>query len=181
MSRLSIYHEQNGKEPLVQTEDGTEIAARLKEVGIRFERWTAEFPIRANQPHEEIIAAYGGSIDALKASEGFQAVDVVSLHPEHPDRAAFRQKFLAEHRHTEDEVRFFVDGSGQFYLHLENQVHVVLCEQGDLISVPANTRHWFDMGPAPRFTAIRLFTNPEGWVANFTGDAIADRFPKYGD
>src|SRR5258707_1141863 len=129
MSRLSIYHEQNGRELLVQTTDGAEIAARLKEVGVRFERWTAEVPIRPNQPHEEIIAAYRASVDALKAEGGFQTVDVVSLHPEHPDRAAFRQKFLAEHRHTEDEVRFFVDGSGQFYLHLNDQVHVVLCEQ----------------------------------------------------
>jgi len=52
----------------------------------------------------------------------------------------------------------------------------VLCTKGDLISVPANTPHWFDMGPNPNFTAIRLFNNPEGWVANFTGSDIAQRF-----
>jgi len=52
-----------------------------------------------------------------------------------------------------------------------------LCEKDDLISVPANTKHWFDMGPNPVFTAIRLFNNPEGWVARFTGDAIAEEFP----
>ncbi len=55
----------------------------------------------------------------------------------------------------------------------------MLCEEGDLISVPAGTRHWFDMGPNPRFTAIRLFTNADGWIANFTGDTIADRFPRH--
>jgi len=179
MSGLSVYHEQNANQPLIQTKDGAEIAARLKEVGVRFERWNAEHPIRPGQPHEEIVAAYRTSVEALKASEGFQAVDVVSLHPEHPDRATFRQKFLSEHQHSEDEVRFFVDGSGQFYLHIGQHVYIVLCEQGDLISVPAKTRHWFDMGPAPRFTAIRLFTSPEGWIAQFTGDTIADRFPKY--
>jgi 1,2-dihydroxy-3-keto-5-methylthiopentene dioxygenase len=54
---------------------------------------------------------------------------------------------------------------------------VLLCEKDDLISVPANTRHWFDMGPNPVFTAIRLFNNPQGWVANFTGDNIANNFP----
>ncbi|MNC92208.1 Acireductone dioxygenase [compost metagenome] len=54
----------------------------------------------------------------------------------------------------------------------------ILCEQGDLIGVPDNTTHWFDMGPAPFFKAIRLFTNQEGWVARFTGDKIADRFPR---
>ena len=30
--------------------------------------------------------------------------------------------------------------------------------------------------PAPRFVAIRLFNNPDGWVANFTGSDIAQRF-----
>ncbi|RZM07821.1 MAG: hypothetical protein EOP67_72695, partial [Sphingomonas sp.] len=40
------------------------------------------------------------------------------------------------------------------------------------------TRHWFDMGPAPRFTAIRLFAEPDGWVARFTGDPIARGSPR---
>jgi 1,2-dihydroxy-3-keto-5-methylthiopentene dioxygenase len=33
------------------------------------------------------------------------------------------------------------------------------------------------MGPNPTFTAIRLFNNPDGWVARFSGDTIAARFP----
>jgi 1,2-dihydroxy-3-keto-5-methylthiopentene dioxygenase len=35
------------------------------------------------------------------------------------------------------------------------------------------------MGPTPRFTVIRLFTTPNGWVATFTGDTIAARFPAF--
>jgi 1,2-dihydroxy-3-keto-5-methylthiopentene dioxygenase len=54
----------------------------------------------------------------------------------------------------------------------------VLCERGDLIGVPDNTRHWFDMSERPYFIAIRLFTNKEGWVANFTGSDIAEGFPR---
>lgn len=74
-------------------------------------------------------------------------------------------------------MRFFVDGHGLFYLHLGDEVYTVLCEKGDLISVPVGTAHWFDMRPNPRFRAVRLFTNPEGWLANFTGSDIAKRFP----
>jgi 1,2-dihydroxy-3-keto-5-methylthiopentene dioxygenase len=33
------------------------------------------------------------------------------------------------------------------------------------------------MGEAPHFKCIRLFTTPEGWVATFTGSAIAQSFP----
>ena len=64
---------------------------------------------------------------------------------------------------TDFELRFFVDGRGLFYLHLGDKVYCVLCEQGDLISVPANTTHWFDMGANPRFKCIRFFTTPDGW------------------
>ena len=55
----------------------------------------------------------------------------------------------------------------------------VFNEAGDLIGVPANTRHWFDMSESPHFIAIRLFTNVEGWVAKFTGEEIASKFPRY--
>ena len=126
-------------------------------------------------PHAKAIAP-GADVDRLIAEEGYQTVDVVSMVPDHPEKAAFRQKFLEEHRHSEDEVRFFVEGQGLFTLHIGDRVYEVLCTKGDLISVPANTPHWFDMGPNPRFVAIRLFNNPEGWVANFTGSDIAQRF-----
>ena len=33
------------------------------------------------------------------------------------------------------------------------------------------------MGEHPHFVAVRLFNNPEGWVAQFTGEDIASRFP----
>ena len=109
-------------------------------------------------------------------------MDVISLDASNPETLAkvpeLRQKFLSEHRHNEDEVRFFVDGQGLFSLHVEDNVYEVLCQKGDLISVPANTPHWFDMGPKPSFVAIRFFNNPEGWVANYTGSAIAESFSR---
>jgi len=50
---------------------------------------------------------------------------------------------------------------------------------GDLTSVPDATPHWFDMGPEPDFTAIRFFTEADGWIGHFTGSDIAQRFPRY--
>ena len=177
MSELRIYPDTNPAQVEVYT-DYAEISAQLQAIGVRFERWQANAPLRDDACQEEVIAAYRADIDRLMAENGFQSVDVVSLQPDHPDKAVFRQKFLNEHTHSEYEVRFFVDGQGMFYLHLNDQVYTVLCEQGDLISVPAGTTHWFDMGPNPRFKAIRLFTNPDGWVGHFTGSDIAERFPR---
>ena len=179
MSRLRIFEETQPLRLLSSLHDHAAIARELAAVGVRFERWRAGHPVTPGAGQDEVIAAYRGDIDRLMAEEGYRAVDVISLAPDHPDREALRKKFLDEHTHAEDEVRFFVAGSGLFSLHLGTRVYEVLCEQGDLIGVPDGTRHWFDMGPAPSFVAIRLFTNAAGWVAQFTGSDIALRFPRY--
>ena len=178
MSRLRIFDEQQPHQPLAVHLDHAGIARELGKVGVRFEQWQANQSIAPGASQEDVIAAYRADIDRLMREEGYQSVDVISLKPDHPERAALRQKFLCEHTHSEDEVRFFVAGAGQFTLHIEGKVYDVLCEQGDLIGVPDGTRHWFDMSEAPYFVAIRLFTNKDGWVANFTGSDIALRFPR---
>ncbi len=178
MTTLSIFHQDRPESPEQVVHDPAEIARLLKEQGIRYERWpTRSLPAEATS--EEILYAYQDEVAHLKSDSGFVTADVVSLSSDHPDKAAMRQKFLDEHVHSEDEVRFFVRGQGLFYLHLDDRVYAVLCRQCDLISVPNGTRHWFDMGPEPEFTCIRLFTNPEGWVAKFTGEDIASRLPRY--
>ena len=95
------------------------------------------------------------------------------------DLEAARKKFLNEHTHDEEEIRYFVAGSGVFYLHVDGKVHAMLCTQGDLLSVPALTTHWFDMGTRPDFTAIRFFHDDDGWVGTFTGSDISTYFPTY--
>jgi len=178
VSELRIYSDTDGRAPLSTHTRHDDIARELGKVGVRFEQWEAAKPIAPGASQDEVIAAYHADIDRLQREEGYQAVDVISLKPDHPDRAALRAKFLNEHTHSEDEVRFFVAGRGQFTLHIDGKVYEVLCVQGDLIGVPDGTRHWFDMSETPYFVAIRLFTNKEGWVANFTGSDIAEKFPR---
>ncbi|MES2442322.1 MAG: cupin domain-containing protein [Pseudomonadota bacterium] len=178
MSRLRVYTVGNGDAPELDTSEPGEIAAALAPAGVHFEQWPSR-PLPADAGQEAVLAAFAPEVERLRAAKGYQSVDVIRLSPDHPDRAALRQKFLSEHRHSEDEVRFFVEGEALFSLRDEDKVYAVLCSEGDLISVPAGMRHWFDMGPAPRFSAIRLFINPDGWIANYTGDAIADRFPRH--
>lgn len=177
MSELTVYTESQPATPLFSSDDFDAISTELGKAGIHIERWSADRELAENADNETIIAAYQNEIDRLVEIGGYQSWDVVSMYPEHPDKGAFRQKFLDEHTHSEDEVRFFVRGRGLFVIHADEKVYSMLCEKDDLISVPANTKHWFDMGPNPTFTAIRLFNNPEGWVARFTGDKIAKRFP----
>jgi 1,2-dihydroxy-3-keto-5-methylthiopentene dioxygenase len=178
MSRLRIYPVDEPGTTELETQDPARIAEALAPIGVRFEQWPSR-PLPADADQEKVLAAFAPEVERLRTENGYQAVDVMRVMPNHPDRVALRQKFLSEHRHTEDEVRFFVQGEGLFVLRNDESVYSVLCTEGDLISVPAGTRHWFDTGAAPNFTVIRMYIDPAGWVAHYTGDGIAERFPRH--
>ncbi len=184
MSRLRIFSSFDASKVLFETRNPNAITTKLREIGVRFERWQAAVELRPGASPELVLSAYQHDIAHLMKVGGYQSVDVVSLYPEHPDRAAMRQKFLNEHTHSEDEVRFFVAGSGLFTIHAKtsdglDQIYEVECQKNDLINLPAGTQHWFDMGDSPFFVAIRIFTDPGGWVANFTGSTLSENFPRY--
>lgn len=177
MSLLTVYDAATARAE-TRVRDADAIAGALRGIGVRFERWEAAHPLAEDASQQEILDAYRASVDRLTAEYGLRSADVVHVGPDHPDRVALRERFLSEHTHDDFEVRFFVDGRGLFYLHADAKVYALLCERGDLISIPAGIPHWFDMGERPHLKCIRLFTTPEGWVAKFTGDPLAARFPE---
>ena len=176
MARLRIYDEQSKK---LQTDDSDaeSIQKTLKEHGITYEIWPPETELPLEASSEQVLEAFAQSIEKLKTQRGFQKEDVIAMHPNHPEKKALRAKFLNEHTHSDDEARYFVKGKGLFYIHTKDQVLSLLCEQGDLINIPSGTPHWFDMGENPSFQCIRVFTDEKGWVAEFTGSAIASDYP----
>ncbi len=178
MSILTITPDSGSGDSLTYT-DHDSIRAALDSIGVEFEQWQADRELPDDADQETVLAAYQDAIEQLNQRFGFRSIDVVSLTPDHPEADVLRNKFLAEHTHADFEVRFFVDGSGLFYLHVADRVYMLLCRRGDLISVPAGTTHWFDMGSRPSFKCIRFFTTPDGWLGDFTGSDIATRFPDY--
>jgi 1,2-dihydroxy-3-keto-5-methylthiopentene dioxygenase len=185
MTLLQVMAETDATEVRLRTDNAAVIGAELANRDIDFDRWPIEFGLDIRRPPAQILAEYADRVDALNGDGRYNYVDVAALQPDDHDpgwwdkASAARSKFLAEHRHAEDEVRFFVAGRGCFYLHLEPEVLAVVCEGGDLLSVPAGTRHWFDMGARPDFVAIRFFQEEDGWIGDFTGDAIGERFPTF--
>ncbi len=141
MSRLRIFDESEPKQPFFASENHADMAKKLREIDVRFEQWEAFQPVAPGAAPEDVMAAYREDINRLVAENGFKTIDVISIAPDHPQRAEMRTKFLDEHFHKEDEVRFFVAGSGLFTLHVDDKVYEVKCEQGDLISVPDGTTH----------------------------------------
>ncbi len=173
--KLRVYDDQQ-IQLLLNTSEHEEIAQVLSTIGVRFEKWEANAVLPRGASEQDIRDAYKNDIDRLCTENGYQHVDIVRMFPDNPKKFEFRNKFLNEHIHLEDEVRFFVEGSGLFYLHAGEKVYRVLCEEGDLISIPPRYTHWFDMGDHPHFTAIRFFLNKDGWIGHFTGSEISKKF-----
>lgn len=153
--------------------DPDEIRNFLKPHGIWYEHWKVEGRVEADATDEEILAAYRPEIDRLKASGGYVTADVINVKPDTPGLDAMLAKFDKEHTHSEDEVRFTVAGRGVFWIHPEDgDVFSVEVEAGDLMNVPAGTKHWFHLCGDRTIRCIRLFEHPSGWTPDYTGDAV---------
>ncbi|ALG13488.1 1,2-dihydroxy-3-keto-5-methylthiopentene dioxygenase [Kibdelosporangium phytohabitans] len=183
MTLLTAWPDTDSSQVLIRTEDAEEIKGELKQLGVRFDRWPV-VDLPAEPTSDEVLAVYREYVDRVNESEGYTYVDALHMTPQNTPEwaesaAQARQKFLAEHTHDDDEDRFFARGAGVFYLHVDAKVYGILCEAGDLLSVPANTTHWFDMGTRPDYVAIRFFHDDGGWVGNFTGNTLANDFPSF--
>lgn len=184
MTLLTVWPDTDPGTVELRTEDPGQIGDVLKQFGVRFERWELK-ELAEDASSEDVLAAYRAEVDAVIDAEGYIKVDAAVMAPRDGDpewaqqAKAAREKFLSEHTHDDDEDRFFARGAGVFYLHIGEKVYAVLCEAGDLLSVPANTTHWFDMGTRPDFVAIRFFHDEDGWVGDFCDTDTAERFPSF--
>lgn len=166
----------------IQEKDPKKIKEFLNARGIWFDQWEASEQFAPDAGQDTIFNAYKHVLQPYMQQHGYGTADVINVSEKTENLPAIRAKFLKEHTHTEDEVRFFVDGQGYFWFNLENgePVFNVLCQRGDLISVPTNTKHWFDMGTPAFVKAIRIFTDMSGWVPHYTESGLDERYnPKY--
>jgi 1,2-dihydroxy-3-keto-5-methylthiopentene dioxygenase len=113
-------------------------------------------------------AAYRAPLDALKAAQGYVQEDIVALTPTMPNLDAICAKFVDEHHHDEDEVRFVLEGEGIFDIRSKDDRFMrVTVVPGDLIVVPAGRPHRFMLTEPKTIRCVRLFKDPSGWVAHY--------------
>lgn len=142
----------------------------LAGIGVEYDVWKADAPLDSNATQEEILAAYGREIEELNSRGGYTTADVIDINSGTPGLEEMLSKFRKEHYHDEDEVRFTLEGSGVFHINPKNgPVVSIEVREGDLIRVPRNTHHWFDLCQDRRIRAIRLFQNKSGWTPYYTG------------
>ena len=157
-----------------------EITQFLASQGLHYEIWPLEDRVDPSAPAEAILAAYSPEIDELKRRGGFVTADVIDVRPDTPNLDTMLAKFSKEHTHTEDEVRFILQGRGVFHIHAPaadgaaepGLVFAIEVWAGDLISVPMGTRHWFDLCADRRIRAIRLFQDMTGWTPHYLENGV---------
>jgi 1,2-dihydroxy-3-keto-5-methylthiopentene dioxygenase len=155
--------------------DEREIRDYLMKLGIDYQRWPTSERIAPGDSAENILEAYAGEIEKLKASGGYVTADLIDVTPETPGLEEMLAKFDREHWHDEDEVRFIISGSGLFHIHGQSgEVVAIEVEAGDLIRVPRGTLHWFNLCGDRRIRAIRLFQDKSGWTPHYS-DSQVDR------
>jgi 1,2-dihydroxy-3-keto-5-methylthiopentene dioxygenase len=154
-------------------DDAEQISAFLAPYGIWYEKWDVAGRIGPEASADQILAEYAPEIERLKARGGYVTADVINVSAATPGLDAMLARFSREHTHDEDEVRFIVRGRGIFQIHPDDEnIFAIQVESGDLINVPAGTRHWFDLCDERVIHAIRLFRDPSGWSPNYTGSEV---------
>jgi len=113
-------------------------------------------------------ARYQAPMDRLKAERGYVEQDEVQLSPSTPNLEAICAKFIPEHFHDDDEVRFVLEGEGIFDIRSrDDQWMRVVVERGDLIVVPANRHHRFLLTESKHIRCVRLFKDTSGWAPHY--------------
>ena len=86
MTTMTICRADDAR-PCEHLTDHAAIAARLATKGVRFERWPAQQALAPDAGQDAVLAAYAAPVAQLNAEYGFKSLDVVSLRPDHPQRA----------------------------------------------------------------------------------------------
>jgi 1,2-dihydroxy-3-keto-5-methylthiopentene dioxygenase len=126
----------------------------LREDGLLYERLPVE--------------AFQGYLETLKRDRGYIQQDEIELRPDTPGLEAICAKFIDEHLHDDDEVRFILAGEGIFDIRSRTDRFMrVVVERGDLIVVPALRHHRFQLTDLRAIRAVRLFKDASGWVPRY--------------
>jgi len=157
--------------------DRQELTEYLAGCGIDYEQWPPRHSVPPTAPAEQILLAYADEIEELKRRGGYVTADVIDVNAQTPGIDTMLAKFNREHWHSEDEVRFIIAGHGLFHIHpKDGPVLAIEVEAGDLIRVPAETWHWFDLCSDREIRAIRLFQESGGWTPHYTESGVDQGF-----
>lgn len=125
---------------------------KLKNIGVIFES--------VSKSHKDLITYI-----EEKINKKIQYADVVEFKnievPSH---------FKELHSHTDIEARYFLEGSGSFCIRYHGTIYKLDCVKDDLLIIPSKIEHYFVPSKENYFKVLRLFTDTNGWNADFVSN-----------
>ncbi|MFT7518020.1 MAG: 1,2-dihydroxy-3-keto-5-methylthiopentene dioxygenase [Kiritimatiellia bacterium] len=159
------------------------VAATLRTIGYNLQTWSVgddealaallQKDALSTEEKEQVLDTLDHYFQTLKTDKGYAARDLVVLHPAIPGLDEKLKTFATPHTHTDDEVRYVIDGDGVFGLVLsDGEQAEIMVERQEYLSVPANAEHWFRLSSSKRIKCIRYFAENPVWQADFTETKI---------
>ena len=181
MPCLSVFSAANPQHPDKVLGWPEHVSITLAEVGVRYVQCVAAQPLNMTSSDEAVLEAYAAPVAQLLGLDAGLSVQLVRISHGQPPANAPHGHCLDEHSHSEDERHLFVAGQALLGLHVGDRVYQLLCGRGDLVVIPAGTRHWLDFGEQANCVMIRLQGSARGEQVELSGESISAEFSRLED